>query len=304
MQQHGGSLQLAAVTGVETAGGRVTALRVRDSASGEERTLPADAVVFAMGEWADEGWPGRWAAARVAMCWAAATLLASRCATSCPACCPPPAGRRLVQPAGLLAARQLPRRVFWAQGAQHCAGRPAAAHHRGCTLPGLQVGGSERAAPHAAAAAGAGLRGARRGHCARCAGNHTDATPRAEAPPKQCLLAGGRMASHWSRRFTPDPTARYAAVLPSFLHCWLHFAARLAASQPATVVPSTAAARMPLPLQVYICGCSDEGAPVPPTAADVQPRPEAIETLRGVAASVSQVGAQHACCACASLRLH
>ena len=38
----------------------------------------------------------------------------------------------------------------------------------------------------------------------------------------------------------------------------------------------------------YICGVADEDAPVPPTAADVHPRPEAIAALRGVAASVSQ----------------
>lgn len=41
----------------------------------------------------------------------------------------------------------------------------------------------------------------------------------------------------------------------------------------------------------YICGVSDDAAPVPPSAADVQPRPAAIEALRGVAASVSQVRA-------------
>ena len=49
MQERGGSLQLAAVTGVQAEGGRVTALQVRDSDSGKDRTLPADAVVFAMG---------------------------------------------------------------------------------------------------------------------------------------------------------------------------------------------------------------------------------------------------------------
>lgn len=40
--------------------------------------------------------------------------------------------------------------------------------------------------------------------------------------------------------------------------------------------------------QVYICGVSEEDVPVPATAADVQPRPDAIATLRGVAVSVSQ----------------
>jgi hypothetical protein len=38
----------------------------------------------------------------------------------------------------------------------------------------------------------------------------------------------------------------------------------------------------------YICGVADEDAPVPPTAADVLPRPAAIAALQGVAASVSQ----------------
>ena len=50
-QDAGGSLQLAAVVGLSTEGGRVTAVRVRDSSSGEERELQADAVVFALGEW-------------------------------------------------------------------------------------------------------------------------------------------------------------------------------------------------------------------------------------------------------------
>ncbi|KAL4457591.1 hypothetical protein ABPG75_012456 [Micractinium tetrahymenae] len=40
--------------------------------------------------------------------------------------------------------------------------------------------------------------------------------------------------------------------------------------------------------QVYICGVSEEDVPVPATAADVHPRPDAIATLQGVAASVSQ----------------
>ena len=39
---------------------------------------------------------------------------------------------------------------------------------------------------------------------------------------------------------------------------------------------------------VYICGVSEENVPVPATAADVAPRPDAIDTLRAVAASVSQ----------------
>lgn len=46
-----------------------------------------------------------------------------------------------------------------------------------------------------------------------------------------------------------------------------------------------------LPLQVYVCGVSDDNVPVPPSAADVQPRPEAIRTLQGVAASVSRARA-------------
>lgn len=55
---------------------------------------------------------------------------------------------------------------------------------------------------------------------------------------------------------------------------------------------------------VYVCGVSDEGEPVPATAADVTPRPQAIATLRSVAASVSQArcrgrGAGDArCCGC------
>lgn len=56
MQELGGSLQLAAVTGVQSEGGRVTAVQARDSGSGEERTLPADAVVFAMGACRVHGW--------------------------------------------------------------------------------------------------------------------------------------------------------------------------------------------------------------------------------------------------------
>ena len=49
-KEAGGSLQLAAVVGLSAEGGKVTAVRVRDSSSGEERELQADAVVFAMGE--------------------------------------------------------------------------------------------------------------------------------------------------------------------------------------------------------------------------------------------------------------
>lgn len=63
VEQGGGAVQLAAVTGVEAAGGRVTALTVRDSASGEERRLEADAVVFAMGAWSSllQQWlPQQW----------------------------------------------------------------------------------------------------------------------------------------------------------------------------------------------------------------------------------------------------
>lgn len=66
VEQAGGAVQLAAVTGVEAAGGRVAALTVRDRASGEERRLQAEAVVFAMGapagpavcfaEWAASRW--------------------------------------------------------------------------------------------------------------------------------------------------------------------------------------------------------------------------------------------------------
>ena len=40
---------------------------------------------------------------------------------------------------------------------------------------------------------------------------------------------------------------------------------------------------------VYICGVSEDDVPVPATAADVLPRSDAIQTLRDVAASVSQV---------------
>ena len=41
-------------------------------------------------------------------------------------------------------------------------------------------------------------------------------------------------------------------------------------------------------VQVYVCGVSEDDAAVPSTAADVTPREDAIDTLRGVAASVSQ----------------
>lgn len=51
MQEAGGSLQLAAVAGVEAEGPRVTSVRVRDAASGQERLLRPDAVVFALGAW-------------------------------------------------------------------------------------------------------------------------------------------------------------------------------------------------------------------------------------------------------------
>ncbi|EFN58873.1 hypothetical protein CHLNCDRAFT_140762 [Chlorella variabilis] len=54
MEEGGGSLQIAAVTGVVAEGGRVTAVKVRDSGSGEERELQADAVVFAMGAWSSQ----------------------------------------------------------------------------------------------------------------------------------------------------------------------------------------------------------------------------------------------------------
>lgn len=50
-QEAGGSLQLAAVVGLTAEGGRVSAVRVRDSGTGEEREVQADAVVFAMGAW-------------------------------------------------------------------------------------------------------------------------------------------------------------------------------------------------------------------------------------------------------------
>lgn len=49
-QDAGGSLQLGSVVGLAAEGGRVTAARVRDRDSGEERDVPADAIVFAMGE--------------------------------------------------------------------------------------------------------------------------------------------------------------------------------------------------------------------------------------------------------------
>lgn len=49
-QEGGGSLQIASVTGLVAEDGRVSAVRVRDGTTGEERELQADAVVFAMGE--------------------------------------------------------------------------------------------------------------------------------------------------------------------------------------------------------------------------------------------------------------
>jgi len=50
-QDAGGSLQLAAVVGLctDAEGGRITGVRVRDTSSGEEREVAADAVVFCMG---------------------------------------------------------------------------------------------------------------------------------------------------------------------------------------------------------------------------------------------------------------
>ena len=45
----GGALQAGAVAGVRAEGGRLATVVVRDSGSGEEREVPADAVVFALG---------------------------------------------------------------------------------------------------------------------------------------------------------------------------------------------------------------------------------------------------------------
>lgn len=49
-EKRGGSLRLAAVTGVDASGGRLAAVTLRDAASGQEERLEADAFVFAMGE--------------------------------------------------------------------------------------------------------------------------------------------------------------------------------------------------------------------------------------------------------------
>lgn len=53
-QDAGGSLQLGSVVGLAVEGGRVTAARVRDADSGEERLVSADVVVFAMGAWSSQ----------------------------------------------------------------------------------------------------------------------------------------------------------------------------------------------------------------------------------------------------------
>ncbi|KAI7843995.1 hypothetical protein COHA_002533 [Chlorella ohadii] len=151
MQERGGSLQLAAVTGVEAEGGRVKALHVRDSASGEEQTLAADAVVFAMGAWS------------------------SQLASWLPASCPD-------------------------------------------VYSGLKV--------------------------------------------HSIVLA--------------DPQQRTTADA-----LFLAFRGTDGKSLEPEVYPRPNGT-------CYICGCSDDNAPVPPSAADVHPRPAAIETLRGVAASVSE----------------
>lgn len=81
-QERGGSLQLAAVTGVQAAGGRVMAVHVRDSGSGEERTLPADAVVFAMG-----GLGGGWLGAGATGGWEEAGRAAALAGTTQPPLC-------------------------------------------------------------------------------------------------------------------------------------------------------------------------------------------------------------------------
>ncbi|KAL4857919.1 ATP-binding cassette sub-family G member 2 [Chlorella vulgaris] len=54
MQEAGGSVQIAAVTGLVTENDRVTAVKARDSISGEDRILQADAVVFACGAWSSK----------------------------------------------------------------------------------------------------------------------------------------------------------------------------------------------------------------------------------------------------------
>lgn len=64
-------------------------------------------------------------------------------------------------------------------------------------------------------------------------------------------------------------------------------------ADPSEMEPCSTVLECPLSLsrQVYICGVSEEDVPVPATAADVHPRPDAIATLQDVAASVSQVRA-------------
>jgi glycine/D-amino acid oxidase-like deaminating enzyme len=71
MQEAGGSVQIAAVTGLVTEGDRVTAVKARDSISGEDRVLQADAVVFACGKraemcLADDSRSGSWQVASAA----------------------------------------------------------------------------------------------------------------------------------------------------------------------------------------------------------------------------------------------
>ncbi|PRW56176.1 oxidoreductase TDA3 [Chlorella sorokiniana] len=151
MQERGGALQLAAVTGVESEGGRLTAVRVQDRGSGEERTLPADAVVFAMGAWS------------------------SQLASWLPASCPD-------------------------------------------VYSGLKVHSIVLADPQQRTTADALF-----------------------------LAYRGTDGKSLEPEVYPRPNGT-----------------------------------------CYVCGCSDDAAPVPPSAADVQPRPAAIEALRGVAASVSE----------------
>jgi glycine/D-amino acid oxidase-like deaminating enzyme len=50
VKEAGGELRLARLTGLETSGGRVTAVRVVEQGAEEETRLPADVVVLALGE--------------------------------------------------------------------------------------------------------------------------------------------------------------------------------------------------------------------------------------------------------------
>ncbi|KAL4457585.1 hypothetical protein ABPG75_012450 [Micractinium tetrahymenae] len=150
-QDAGGSLQLGAVVGLAVEGGRVTGARVRARGSGQERELPADAVVFAMGAWSSQ--LAQW----------------------------------LLQLAGF-------------------------------SVSGLKV------------------------HSIVLDDSQNRTTP-------DCLFLAYRGTD--GKSLEPEVYPRPGG-------------------------------------QVYICGVSEEDVPVPATAADVHPRPDAIATLQGVAASVSQ----------------